>query len=256
MGCDIHGFCEVKENGVWRLNTEKVFKNPYYLSDEELEKRKADNPDYEKGEWQEDEFEAHPDTGRNYDWFSILADVRNGRGFAGVKTGDGFDVIAQPRGVPKNATPEWMAEVDQWRDDMHSHSFLSVEDFDLFDWDQTTYKSGVITLDEYKQLKPTNASPESWSGWVSGPDLVVLNEDEADMVIEGKTVVHKQRDPFGRQGDGTLVSLDSGHNINVSYDWPVEYRQWFEYKIQNVVEPMRKLKEKYEDVRYVFGFDN
>jgi hypothetical protein len=36
MGCDIHSRVEVKENGVWKLNTEEVFENQYYYSPEKI----------------------------------------------------------------------------------------------------------------------------------------------------------------------------------------------------------------------------
>ena len=38
--------------------------------------------------------------GRHYFLFAWLADVRNGRGFAGIVTGDPIEPIAEPRGLP------------------------------------------------------------------------------------------------------------------------------------------------------------
>jgi hypothetical protein len=260
MGCDIHGFCEVKQNGVWKLNDKKVFKNPYYLSPEELEERKKNQPDYEMYDWQMEEFDNHPPTSRNYDWFAILADVRNGRGFAGVSTGDGFDIISEPKGVPDDATEEWWDEVNRWRGDMHSHSHLSLEDFDSFNWLQITRKCGVIPLNEYKELAGTNGTPSGWSGSISGPNIVTVDEESADKILAGETVVVELYDPFarihGRKPNTEIVSLETGHSIHVIYTWAVLYSEWFENSIKNVIEPMRKLKEEYEDVRYVFGFDN
>lgn len=260
MGCDIHGLCEVKENGVWKVNTKKVFKNSYYLSDEELAERRKDRPDYERSDWQENEFDEHPTDARSYDWFAILADVRNGRGFAGVRTGDGFNVIAEPRGVPKDATKEWKKEVKSWGYDMHSQSYLSVEDFDNFDWKQTTKKEGVIKLNEYKQLRGTNKCPDSWCGGVNGPKVLTITQSEADNILCGKTIVVEEYDYFGKlRGEEPkvhIVNLESDYEIYVVYEWEVLYSEWFEHKIKDVVEPLKKLKEEYEDVRYVFGFDN
>ena len=258
MGCDIHGLCEVKVNGKWQVNTERVFKNPYYKSDAEL--ADLDKPDYVRSDWEMHEFEEHPSDSRNYDWFAVLADVRNGRGFAGISTGCGFSVIADPKGVPADCTPEWKEKVDQWDGDMHSHSYLTLDEFDKFNWDQSTVKSGIITLEEYKELKPTGASPESWCGMTSGPGIVVVDEKAADKILAGETVVLVPHNPFSlmekKKPESVMVSLESGHIINVNYNWSVLYREWFDHKIKNVIEPMRKLKEKYEDVRYVFGFDN
>lgn len=261
MGCDIHGFCEVKENGVWKLNTKKVFKNPYYLSTEEVKEIQAKDPGYEILEWQRDQFREHPSDTRSYDWFAILANVRNGWGFAGITTGEGFSIIDEPRGVPDDCTPEWKEQVDQWRGDMHSHSYLSVEDFDNFNWNQLTNKQGVIPLDEYKKLAGTNQCPGSWSGGISGPNIITVDEDAAEKILrEQSVVVDEYVIPDRRltrdKSKGHLVSLESGHNIWVLYKWTILYSDWFEYKIESIVKPMRTLRKEYEEVRYVFGFDN
>jgi hypothetical protein len=244
MGCDIHGLCEVKEKGTWKANTEKVFPNPYYDS----------KPKYD---FQMDEFQAYPDSGRNYDWFAILADVRNGRGFAGVKTGDGFEIICEPRGVPDDATEEWMEEVNGWRGDMHSHSWLHVKDFNDFDWTQKTWKRGCITLKEYQRIKPQGTKPNDWSGNVSGPKIVIVDKNEADRILNGETINVTPRDFFGTQSESIEVSLGKENlEIYVDYEWEVEYWDWFLYKFNSVIKPMQELAKKYEDVRYVFGFDN
>ena len=40
------------------------------------------------------------DLSRDYNSFAVLGDVRNGLGFAGVKTGEGFNYITARRGLP------------------------------------------------------------------------------------------------------------------------------------------------------------
>lgn len=244
MGCDIHGLCEVKEKGIWKANTEKVFPNPYYSS----------KPEHD---FQVDEFQTYPDTGRNYDWFAILADVRNGRGFAGIKTGDGFDVICEPRGVPNDATEEWMEQVNGWRGDMHSHSWLHVQDFNDFDWTQKTYKRGCISLKEYETLRKTKTEPNFWCGKVSGHNIVIVSPEEADAILEGKTLtVFEGDDMFFTAPREVEVSLTNGLDVHVDYEWEIEYWDWFNHKFKSVIKPMQELAQKYEDVRYVFGFDN
>lgn len=259
MGCDIHGICEVKENGVWRRNTESVFRNPYYLSDGALAERRIKQPDFERFDWQENEFQTDPSTSRDYDWFAVLADVRNGRGFAGIPTGDGFAVIAEPRGVPDDACEEWKEEVKQWSGDMHSQSFLYVEDFENFDWSQTTKKSGVISLQEYELIRGENKAPDTWCGMTSGPGIVVVDMESADKILEGNTLFLREYDPFAYRNEKPkehIVGPTSGHQIMVNYIWGILYSDWFKSNIEEVVEPMKKLKGKYEDVRFVFGFDN
>lgn len=249
MGCDIHIKCEIKRKDKWELNTDKVFPNPWYKEDSD-------------SEWQKDEFQDTPDDNRNYDWFAILADVRNGRGFAGISTGSGFDVIAEPKGVPEDATEEWKKEVERWDCDMHSHSYLTLEEFDNFDWNQFTMKYGVISLKQYEGLKGTSESPESWCGATSGGNIITVNTDIADAILADPEIGLRIEEGKGLWRE-KVVTIDeengkpaSEFDVNVSYEWPVHYSEWFEHKIKNVVEPMRKLKETYGDVRIVFGFDN
>ena len=52
------------------------------------------------------------------------------------------------------------------------------------------------------------------------------------------------------------VSLTNGLDVHVDYEWEIEYWDWFNHKFKSVIKPMQELAQKYEDVRYVFGFDN
>lgn len=65
MGTDIHSIAQVRRNGSWETVAIGVCGDP-----------------------------------RSYNTFAMLADVRNGRGFAGIKTSDGFPYIHKPRGLP------------------------------------------------------------------------------------------------------------------------------------------------------------
>lgn len=223
MGCDIHTFAEVKINGKWKPNPDKIFPNPDY------------DP---KGEydWNKAEFYARPDDNRSYDWFAILADVRNGRGFAGVATGDGFEVIAEPRGIPSDASKEWKKICDDWSGDMHSISYLTIEDFDNFNWNKSSKKQGVITLDQYKTLRGTNNTPQDWCYSVWGKNTATITPQKADNMIDN--------------------NVTSSGDVYVTYSWTVNYKEWFENKIKNVVEPLRELTKKYGEARILFGFDN
>jgi hypothetical protein len=259
MGCDIHIIAEVKEDGLWKQNTDEVFPNPYYRPtwreddiqrfkeryqrgditkeqlDECIEHTLNDKDNYLESD---KEFKKIPDDNRNYDWFAVLADVRNGRGFAGMMTGRGFAVIAEPKGVPYDACPEWIENVKEWGVDMHSHSWLTLEDFDGFDWNQSTEKTGVLSLEQYEELREKNEHPTEWDVGISGQGIVIVSMNKADRYLDGKE------------------EIPEGQRTYVQYEWSVNYAQWFDYKIKNTIEPLRKLKEKYEDARIVFGFDN
>lgn len=102
MGCDIHGYLEVKESGKWRCEKEV------------------------------------PD-GRSYDWFGILAGVRN---YVNAIP------ISEPRGIPNSLSKKVMEEIDDWQFDGHSHSWLTSKDFENYDWKQTFIDGRISTIEK------------------------------------------------------------------------------------------------------------
>lgn len=239
MGCDIHSRIEIKKNGKWEQNQEPLFKNPYNFDKDPAK-------------------EMIPSWGdsRQYDWFSVLADVRNGSGFAGCKTGEGFVPIAEPRGIPKDATEEWKNYCKDWGGDLHSKGYLTISDFENYDWNRSTKKYGVISLSQYTELRGTNKSPESWCGGIGGGKNITVSEEDADKILSGETVEIVGDGDSSYDNRKRTINLASDFTINVRYSWEINYKDWFEYNLTNLIEPMKKLKEKYEDVRVVFGFDN
>ena len=111
MGTDIYMHAEVKRNGAWR---------PVSLEE---------NTEYhlEKNAQLREPIEVYK--GRNYNLFSVLADVRN----PGGRTRDGrkFDVIAPPRGLPEDLSPEMRDLVEEW---VMSPSWLLLSEILDFDW--------------------------------------------------------------------------------------------------------------------------
>jgi hypothetical protein len=66
---------------------------------------------FTEGRWQLVETEL-PDY-RNYTAFAILADVRNGYGFAGFDTGEPVIPISEPRDFPDDLSDELQALLDR-----------------------------------------------------------------------------------------------------------------------------------------------
>lgn len=264
MGCDIHMRAEIRQDSdsPWEA-VGKVFKNTYYRPNEE-------------NQIDEDGFEWNPPLinqpyrGRNYDFFAILADVRNGRGFAGIKTGEGFNPISEPKGYPMDASSEimkWMGcEVDDgdypfrllqdWVDkglsewiiygklctnpDYHSASYFTVKELQDYDWDQLTMKRGIITFDQFKALKEDEtAVPTSWSGGIIGPNISVIYEDVAGEILS------TNKRPID------LV----GKNLYVEYHWCIKYREHALGFLNETVPDLLKLGEP-DNVRIIFAFDN
>lgn len=99
MGCDIHLFAEVRRNGKWA----QVQHAP-------------------SGSVDDDPIEGYGDTfysGRSYDLFTLLADVR---------TRPHITPISPPRGTPEDVSPSIASIVEQWDGDGHSHSYFTLNE--------------------------------------------------------------------------------------------------------------------------------
>lgn len=118
-----------------------------------------------------------PWDGRNYDLFAMLADVRNGRGFAGVPTGEGFVPIAMPRNTPADASDDVLAYMASYGVDGHSHSYHDLAQLLAYDWDQGATSFGVVSADTYETLKAEGRAPSSYSGGISGAGIVTFSEN-------------------------------------------------------------------------------
>ncbi len=231
MGCDIHSFAEVKINGTWEPVLTKPFKNPYYNS----ERPTVIEDDYE---WNAEKTNQ-PYTGRNYDLFAILADVRNGRGFAGIKTGEGFNPISEPKGLPDDVTDYTEGKSEEWGEDGHSHSFFTVKELKDYDWHQVTMKRAVLSLQQYKEIKDNGTVPDCYSADVSGGNVVKVEEHEADMILDGKLP----------------NTLYFGKEIYVIYHWAIKYADHCQFFLNDTIPSLESLGDP-EDVRIVFFFDN
>jgi hypothetical protein len=160
MGCDIHFYVEKLEDGEW-VSADRWSKNKWGEDEDEL------TVYYEDRFWQ----------GRNYDLFAILADVRNGYGFAGCDTGNGYVPISPPRGLPDDVCESVQKESDRWGCDGHSHSWLTVQDLLDYDWDQTTKKRGMVSPEESKLLRETGKAPEAYCGWTNQANFETVEWD-------------------------------------------------------------------------------
>jgi hypothetical protein len=166
MGCDIHSIAQVRKNGNWETVAGRVNEDP-----------------------------------RSYDMFAVLADVRNGSGFAGVKTGEGWPVISYPRGIPEDLTlndedalpcPTWYYCFDEekkepqtsvWMGD-HSHSWLLLSEMTAFakeKFPESYTRHGIVEREEFERIqKGKIKTPTSWCGSVSGRDVIITTADDIE----------------------------------------------------------------------------
>jgi hypothetical protein len=197
---------------------------------------------------------------RNYDLFSILANVRNGYGFAGVETGEGFVPISQPKGVPEDACPEYLAVVAQWDGDGHNHSWLTVRELLEYDWTQTTRKTGFVTISEWAEWRD-HGSPRSWSGGVMGGSVVHVSSE--DMERAWQTVREEYNHPeqrwasvhLCRSGPELERMIELLGNAYCRVGWEVSYYEQCGPFLSETMPRLWRLGPP-DRVRCCFFFDN
>ena len=126
--------------------------------------------------------EPHELSRRNYAVFAILANVRNARGSAGIPTGSGFVPIAEPRGLPADATETVRTASEDWGVEGHSRSWLILREVLDYDYHQITTHQGVLDFaafqrfDRYREACEPDGefpSPQSWSRGVHEGDTLI-----------------------------------------------------------------------------------
>ena len=210
---------------------------------------------------------------RNYNTFAMLANVRNGRGFAGCWTSTGFPVIHEPRGLPSDlvlAGPEdrdvhvdntqlvaaWNRDGEtpidspdasrvssitdedstMWLGD-HSHSWCTLAELRAFIENVAqkteTFIVGVVTREQYEEHQRTGKPYESWCGMVSGQGVYVV----------------------GRVGSSGPLPRRCTH---VQTNWPVN--AFKENGVGDIEKALTLVAERTgaqpEDLRFVYGFDS
>lgn len=273
MGTDIHMFAEKKIDGVWTPIKGENINLKWYRETLEEHKNKGKDASY----WENviKEYESEGDTlnciynGRSYDTFAILADVRNGKGFAGVKTGDGFNPISQPKGLPYDVSEEVKNESDYWDGDGHSHSWISLKELQNYDWNQTTSKTGMVGESEYAHYKNTG-KPDSWSDDVSGGGVVHLTNEQMDSLIKNNyyiedihayTIFEVRCVEEGIEHNplkNPHVSIrDKTKSYYTRIYWQIEYIEYSQHFYDTVIPKLKAHDDgSGESVRLVFWFDN
>lgn len=205
MGCDIHMIVEVKRGGKWEHHEELI------------------------GIYD----------GRNYSLFAMLANVRNGSGFAGCDIGDGFIPIDMPRGLPDNLSaglgPDSLILGD------HSFSWLLVQELLDYDWNQVTNIHGIVDEETYIKWRDSgcNGRPDGWCGGVGGPNIVVISEEDMQTMLSMK--------PLGFVRDNK--------EYYCQIEWERLYREEATIFLKNTLPILEALGDP-KEVRIVFGFDS
>jgi hypothetical protein len=180
-------------------------------------------------------FDGEIESGRNYRVFAALAGVRNGAGFAGVKTHEPITPIAEPRGWPEDFDEKRTAlRLNDYRDDEeelwlgdHSFSWLSLDEILNWDgWDQPLNECGYISREEFEKWDGNSPPSGGWCGGISGRD--VITADAAGYQPEGWTHIRVYWSRPFRESCKTFLA-------------------WVEYA---------KTKTAGQQARIIFGFDS
>lgn len=250
MGCDIHLFVEVRKDGKWEA-IKDVDEASLRQAQENLEyfKRYGDDemPGYTEMDFIECiEQESKPKymflyNGRNYDLFSMLADVRNGY----VSNGNTYMItpIDDPRGVPSDASDAYKEYVDEWGVDGHSHSYFTLTELDTPYWLGTERFGGYVMPESFKAYMEQRNF-----GYHISTVPPVVDKERATVISNEEMeayVTSDKYDPFRR-------------NLMTFVEWDMPRFKLDSYFYNEVLGYLRKLGEDYgsDNVRIVFFFDN
>lgn len=181
MGTDIHCWVEKRVDGKWELVPARKGEPgfcEYWNGPSGADDYSADEQALLKGQW---------DIDRDYDAFAILADVRNGFGFAGCDLGDGFKpILGDTEETPdhRRGWPEDACALLKHESIDHSPSWLTLRELNDYDWKhQVATKRGVVPLPVYAAWRDTASprkAPARYCGGVSGRDCETLTMQRAD----------------------------------------------------------------------------
>lgn len=178
---------------------------------------------------------------RDYNSFAVMANVRNGHGFAGVPTGEGWKPLSKPKGIPADYKfnvygDDEGQDHDVWLGD-HSYSWFTLSEIKNY-WN-TNYRGksyercGVVTKNEYIKMKEESRSPNEWSGDVCGQNIVKVAEKVFD-----------------------IANNDCTH-VKIKWNMPTEKCCFYLMAVIKELEFLAKSREVLEEsIRLVFGFDS
>ncbi len=226
MGCDIHLYVEHKVEGEWK-SADK------WTPDDDAESGRRVWVAYDDRYFHD----------RNYSLFAVLAGVRN---YAELNT------IAEPRGLPCDATTEVRTQADYDGSDGHTHSYFTVAELMAFDWTQTVKEDGwVDALTFWKWTRYGEKEGDAPAGSrVEAPLGPGKNVTRALL----RQLLEELTKGLTYQDSIKFAEKDlSGFHCHV--EWEVAYFKIASVFLSQVMPRLWRLGTP-EDVRIVFWFDN
>jgi hypothetical protein len=225
MGTDIHLAVERREPGGWVLHAS------------------------EDDGWYAD---------RNYNVFAMLAGVRNGRGFAGSDIGDPVVPVAEPRGIPSDASLDVLLWWLTWQE--HTPSWLTARELVDVDWHgNKIVHHGYVDPDNFWRFNQWK-KPQEWCADVSGFAIQKVSNTEMLRRIEDLEICtswnrreyaakHRQAPDIRSFCEGTYTQIE----------WTTSWAESagdFLHTVLAMVRVASLHKLTLDDVRAVFFFDS
>ena len=240
MGTDIHSIAQVKRDGQWVTVAVSIAGDQRY-----------------------------------YNTFAMLANVRNGRGFAGCWTSTGFPVIHEPRSLP----------LDLFLASLEDHTVHVDKTRLVAAWNWDGKDTPIDSHDASRVSSITDEDSTMWLGdhshsWCTLAELRAFIENVAkktETFIVG-IVTREEYEEHQRTGKSyeSWCSMVSGHGIcvvslvgndrdplldhctHVQTNWPVN--AFKESGIGDIEKALTLVAERTgaqpEDLRFVYGFDS
>lgn len=228
MGTDIHWAIEYRTDEGWR----------YFLDGLNLSHRMHSRI-----------FDALLPGDRNYNFFGMLANVRNGVGFAGVVTGDGFDpCVPEPR-LPNDLSFGARQYIEEGY--LGEHNLGAVTSSHLREyWEKhkrlETRHRGVIEISEYPAFITSGRKrPKSYCGGISGGGTRVVTE--AELKRHEWSVIGDHIASPAPEG-ATHVDVEWTSTYEESVGWSTA--QFLSYGIEYLE------SDTHRELRFLFGFDS
>jgi hypothetical protein len=253
MGADIHMSVEVlKANSLDSRNdywypVGPIFKYGYYDAERDFP-------------WEQ--FTEEPYTGRNYDLFGFLGNVRNGLGFAGHKTGEPIMPLSDCRGWPDNCWSAFRDRHGNGKDDgnYHSHSYLTLTELLAANWEMQKTSCMYVEKADYLTYKETGELPEMGWSWRTGGNNLDVTEAQYEAMtpaeqeavsgieIEWSQPIRERVGSFYTETLPALRDLLSLPQLKKVARW--EGSGAMRKKIEKTIEPST------DQVRVIFCFDS
>lgn len=213
------------------------------------------------------------DDERHYQLFSVLADVRNGYGFAGVPTGEWVKPISSPRGIPQDfeyycwehpLSPDCLVPRRRgWWEADHPMDVISMDpdgmtmlSGDRWDDETITLHQCAVWMGEHSFSWLTGEELLNW--YKNAPTVVKVGLISKQMYEEWDKITPPTSYWGGVWGGGSRV-INESEVGKVSFPWTdvrVTWEQSLRDELAYFFIEVQRLVDKHGKIRMVFGFDS